>query len=46
MKDSDRVQYMSDNLPSANVNEGYERAVKHKDKLLDYDKTRSDLYYC
>lgn len=45
MKDADRVQYVRDKkdfLPSSNakVNEGYQKALQHKDKLLDYDKTR------
>ena len=45
MKDADRVQYISDkkdNLQSSSskINDGYEKAVRHKEKLLDYDKTR------
>ncbi|KAK3098710.1 hypothetical protein FSP39_022297 [Pinctada imbricata] len=46
MKDADRVQYLSndkhkDLLPNtaARQKDGYEKAVKHKEKLLDYDKT-------
>ena len=45
MKDADRVQYITDKKDyvlstTSKINEGYEKAVKHKDKLLDYDKTR------
>lgn len=44
MKDADRLQYINDKkdyLPSSSskISEGYEKAVKHKDKLLDFDKT-------
>ncbi|XP_076104447.1 activating signal cointegrator 1-like [Mytilus galloprovincialis] len=44
MKDADRVQYVRDKkdfLPSSNskINDGYQKALQHKDKLLDYDKT-------
>lgn len=47
MKDADRLQYISDKKgnfqsSSSKINEGYEKAVRHKEKLLDYDKTR----YC
>lgn len=44
MKDADRVQYIGDKKDnfqssSSKINDGYEKAVRHKEKLLDYDKT-------
>ena len=47
MKDADRMQYLSnsdnkDLLPNSasRLKDGLDTAVKHKEKLLDYDKTR------